>query len=176
MTVAEYIVKTLEGYGIKHCFTIIGGGSLWLNEAFGKSEQIECVYMHNEQQITYAMEGYSRSNNYELAVGCVTTGPGGLNALSGVMGMWTDSVSGLIISGQVDSRTINHNSKLRQLGDQEVDIISVVKPITKYAVEIYDPQEIKIELPKAIDIAMAHRRGPVWISVPWDVQKGEINA
>ena len=174
MIVAEYIVDYLEQYGVKHCFSIIGGGSLWLNEAFGKSEKIKTVYMHHEQACAMAAEGYSRANNYELSVVCVTTGPGSLNTLSGVLGQWTDSCPGLFVSGQVDSRTINHNPNLRQLGDQECSIVEIVKPITKYAVEIYDSQEIKIELSKAINIAMEHRRGPVWISVPWDIQKGEV--
>ncbi|MCP4648784.1 MAG: hypothetical protein GY853_01710 [PVC group bacterium] len=172
MIVADYIVKYLEDYGVKHCFSVVGGGSMWLNNSFGKSKKIKTVYMHHEQACAIAAEGYSRVNN-DLSVVCVTTGPGGLNCLTGVMGQWTDSVPVLYISGQVDSRTIK-TSNLRQLGDQEVDIISAVKPITKFSLLLRDSIDLYFWLRIMINTAMAHRRGPVWIDIPWDVQKEKV--
>ena len=168
MRVADYIFKYLKDYGVKHIFMVTGGGAMFLNDAIRKSG-IKYVCMHHEQACAMAAEGYSRVTN-ELSVVCVTTGPGSLNCLTGVMGQWTDSVPVLYISGQVDSRTIK-SGNLRQLGDQEVDIISVVKPIVKYANEILDFNAIKFELKIAINKAVSGRKGSAWLSIPWDVQK-----
>jgi acetolactate synthase-1/2/3 large subunit len=171
MQVADYIFQYLKEYGIKHVFTIVGGGAMYLNNSLRKSG-IKYICNHHEQACTMAAEGSARFNN-QLAVVCATSGPGSLNCLTGVMGQWTDSIPVLYLSGQVESRTIK-KGKLRQLGDQEVDIISIVKPITKYAYQIVSPKEIKSELRYAINEATRARKAPVWLDIPIDVQKAEL--
>lgn len=175
--VTDYIVKKLEDYGIRNVFMISGGGAMHLNDSFGKSEKIEYISNHHEQASAMAAEGYARIKG-ELSVVCVTTGPGGINTLNGVFGQWTDSVPVLYISGQVKAQTLKTSYPeipLRQLGDQEADIISIVKPITKYAEQITNPLDIKRILFKAIHIAMSGRPGPVWIDIPIDIQGAFIN-
>jgi len=175
--VTDYIVKKLEEYGIKHVFMISGGGAMHLNDSFGKSEKIEYICNHHEQASAIAAEGYSRVNQ-ELSVVCVTTGPGGINTLNGVFGQWTDSVPVLYISGQVKTQTLLTSCaeiSLRQLGDQEADIISIVKPVTKFAEQIKNPPDIKRILDEAIYTATEGRPGPVWIDIPLDIQGALIN-
>lgn len=173
---SDYIAKRLkEVYRIKHVFMISGGGAMHLNDSFGK--YIPYICNHHEQASAIAAEGYARLNN-DLAVVNVTTGPGGLNCLNGVFGQWTDTVPVLYISGQVKfSTTIAScpDLNLRQLGDQEVDIISVVKPLTKYAVMIKNPNEIKYHLDKAVYEATHGRKGPVWIDIPMNIQSAIID-
>lgn len=172
----DYIVKYLESYGVNHVFMITGGGAMHLNDSFGKSSQIKCICNHHEQASAIAAEGYSRVTG-KLAVVNITTGPGGLNTMNGVFGQWTDSVPVLYISGQVrlDTTVIScPDLKLRQLGDQEVNIVECVKPITKYAVTITNANDIKRELQKAIYIATTGRKGPVWIDVPMNIQGSMI--
>jgi len=170
--VTDYIVKKLEEYGTKHVFMISGGGAMHLNDSFGRSEKINYICNHHEQASAIAAEGYSKITG-ELSVVCVTTGPGGINTLNGVFGQWTDSVPVLYISGQVKTETLISSYPeipLRQLGDQEADIISIVKPITKYAKQVRNPQEIIQILDEAIYHATNGRPGPVWIDVPMDIQ------
>ena len=169
--VSDYIAKRLkEHYGVECVFMVSGGGAMHLNDSFGK--YIPYIANHHEQACAMAAEGYARVNQ-ELAVVNVTTGPGGLNCLNGVFGQWTDSVPVLYISGQVKfSTTIAScpDVPLRQLGDQEVDIISVVKPLCKYAKMVTEPNEIKYHLDKAIHEATTGRFGPVWLDIPMNVQ------
>lgn len=170
--VSDFIINYLESIGITDAFLVAGGGAMHLNDSFGKSEIINCIYNHHEQACAIAAEGYARQKQ-QLAVVNVTTGPGGLNTLNGVFGQWTDSVPVLYISGQVRYDTTIMSCPelgLRQLGDQEVDIISVVKPLTKYAACISDPKMVKKELQKALFLALNGRRGPVWLDVPMNVQ------
>jgi len=174
--VSDYIAKRLIEYGTKHVFMITGGGAMHLNDSFGRAKKIKCIFNHHEQACAIAAEGYARVTG-KLAVVNVTSGPGGLNTLTGVMGQWTDSVPVLYISGQVKKETtINScpNIGLRQLGDQEVDIISIVKPITKFAVLVKNPKDIRKLLEKALHIATSGRPGPVWIDVPLDVQGAQV--
>lgn len=175
MRVSDYIIKYLIDYGIKHIFLIVGGGAMYLDDAIKKSG-IDYVCFHHEQACAFAAEGYSRTSG-KLAVICVTSGPGGTNAITGILGAWTDSVPVLVLSGQVKQETCMAtypNLKLRQLGDQEADIISIVKPITKYAKMITKAEEVKEELSKAIEIATSGRFGPVWIDLPLDIQRSEL--
>ena len=175
--VTDYIVKRLEEYGIKHVFMISGGGAMHLNDSFGQSEKIEYICNHHEQASAMAAEGYSRIKG-ELSVVCVTTGPGGLNTLNGVFGQWTDSVPVLYISGQVKTETLTTSYPemcLRQIGDQEADIISIVKPITKFAEQIKNPLDVKRILDEAIYTAVSGRPGPVWIDAPMDIQGAFIS-
>lgn len=174
--VSDYIAKRLkEEYGIRVVFMVSGGGAMHLNDSFGKF--IPYIANHHEQASAIAAEGYARVNQ-ELAVVNVTTGPGGLNCLNGVFGQWTDSVPVLYISGQVKTSTtlsVCPDIGLRQLGDQEADIISVVKPITKYAQMVTEPNEIKYHLDRAIYEATTGRFGPVWLDIPINVQAAMID-
>ncbi len=173
---SDYVAKRLkEFYGVQNLFMVSGGGAMHLNDSFGRF--IPYICNHNEQACAIAAEGYARVNQ-ELAVVNVTTGPGGLNCLNGVFGEWTDSVPVLYISGQVKfSTTIAScpNLQLRQLGDQEVDIVSVVKPLTKYAIMVTEPDEIKYHLDRAIYEATNGRKGPVWLDIPINVQAALID-
>lgn len=174
--VSDYIAKLLkEVYKIRHIFMVSGGGAMHLNDSTG--QYLEYICNHNEQASGIAGEGYARVNQ-ELSVVSVTTGPGGINALNGTYGAWTDSAPVLFISGQVKFLTTMASCPeipLRQLGDQEVDIISVVKPLTKYAVMITNPEEIKYHLDRAIYEATHGRFGPVWLDVPLNVQAAMID-
>lgn len=174
--VSDYIAKRLkEIYKVKNVFMVSGGGAMHLNDSFGK--YIPYVCNHNEQACAFAAEGYARVNQ-QLAVVNVTTGPGGLNCLNGVFGQWTDSVPVLYISGQVKYSTTMAscpNINLRQLGDQEVDIVSIVKPLTKYAVMVTKANEIKYHLDKAIYLATHGRFGPVWLDIPMNIQSAIID-
>ncbi len=174
---SDYIAKELVKYGVRHVFMVSGGGSMHLNDSLGKHEKLEYICNHHEQASGIAAEGYSRLSG-KLAVINVTTGPGGVNALNGVFGQWTDSVPALYISGQVKYETTLdsiQNSNLRQLGDQEVNIIAVVKPITKYAEMVKNPQDIKKILHKAIRLATTGRKGPTWIDIPINIQGAMID-
>ena len=173
---SDYIAKRLkEIYNIQLFFMVSGGGAMHLNDSLGR--YIPYICNHNEQACAIAAEGYARVSQ-KLAVVNVTTGPGGLNCLNGVFGQWTDSVPVLYISGQVKYSTTMDSCKdipLRQLGDQEVDIISVVKPLTKYAVMVTKPEEIKYHLDRAIHEATTGRKGPVWLDIPINVQSALID-
>jgi acetolactate synthase I/II/III large subunit len=170
--VSDLIVNELVRYGIKHVFMITGGGAMHLNDSVGKNKNLTYICNHHEQASAIAAEGYARITG-RLAVVFVTTGPGGLNTLTGVMGQWTDSVPVLYISGQVKYETTIDSCRsigLRQLGDQEVDIISIVKPLTKFAETIKDPLDARKLLRRAISSATSGRPGPVWLDVPLNVQ------
>ena len=171
--VSDYIFRYLvDRYQIHHCFLVTGGGAMHLNDSIGHTEGLTYVCNHHEQASAIAGEGYYRASG-RLAVTCVTTGPGGTNAITGVLGQWLDSIPGLYISGQVkQSTTIDACPELplRQLGDQEADIKSMVRSITKYCVTITDVRDVKREIDKAIAIALSGRPGPVWIDVPLDIQ------
>lgn len=175
--VAEYIANRLADHGIHHAFTVTGGGAMFLNDAFGHHAQIKPVYNHHEQASAMAAEAYARISGMP-GIAVVTTGPGGLNALNGVFGAWTDSVPMLVLSGQVKRETCVASYDLpglRQLGDQELDIVPMVKHITKYAVMIQDPNEVRYILEKALYLATHGRPGPCWIDVPIDVQSTLID-
>ena len=176
--VSDFIFQHLvEKYGIKHCFMVTGGGAMHLNDSIGHTKGLKYICNHHEQASAIAGEGYYRACG-QLSVTCVTTGPGGTNAITGVLGQYLDSIPGLYISGQIKTSTYKHSYpqlNLRQLGDQEADIVSMVTPITKYAKTIYDPLNIKYELDKAISIAFDGRPGPVWLDIPLDVQGAMVD-
>lgn len=173
---SDFIAKYLkERYNVAHFFMVSGGGAMHLNDSLGR--YINYTANHHEQACAIAAEGYSRLKGDTLSVVNVTTGPGGLNTLNGVFGQWTDSVPVLYISGQVKiPTTMQHypNLNMRQLGDQEVDIISVVKPLTKYAKMVTDKNKIKYYIDKAIHEATTGRFGPVWLDIPIDIQASII--
>ncbi len=174
--VSDYIAKRLvEKYGVKDIFMISGGGAMHLNDSFGK--YLNYICNHNEQATAMSAEGYARVKG-GLSVVNVTTGPGGINCLNGVFGQWTDSVPTLYISGQVKfETTIYHNpkAKTRQIGDQEADIVRIVKPIVKYVKMVTNPYDIGKVLDEAIYHATTGRKGPVWIDIPMNVQGAMID-
>ncbi len=170
--VAKYISEFLVKNGIRDCFMITGGGAMHLDDAIGHEEEMNCIFNHHEQACSIAAEGYTRMTG-KLAVVCVTSGPGGANAITGVMGGWFDSIPMFILSGQAKRETTMWavpDLNLRQLGDQEYDIIGSVKNITKYAEMVTDPKLIAYHLEKALYLALDGRRGPVWLDIPLDVQ------
>lgn len=170
--VSEYIADFLVKNNITHCFMLTGGGAMHLDDAIGHKKEITCIFNHHEQGCAIAAEGYARVNN-KIAAICVTTGPGGTNAITGVMGGWVDSIPMLVISGQVKRETTIRSCpdiKLRQLGDQEFDIVTSVSNMTKYAVMVYNANEIAYHLEKALWLAYNGRPGPVWIDIPLDIQ------
>jgi len=156
---------------------LTGGGAMHLNDSFGKEPRIQVIHNHHEQAAAMAAEGYARTTG-QIGVINVTTGPGGINALNGVFGAWTDSIPMLIVSGQVKRETYLRSYDLpglRQLGDQEVDIVSMAKGITKYAVTVFDPQMIRYHLDRALHLATSGRPGPTWLDVPVDVQSSQVD-
>ncbi|MCI8966519.1 MAG: thiamine pyrophosphate-binding protein [Lachnospiraceae bacterium] len=173
---ADYVVDFLADRGVTDCFTIVGGGAMHLNDAFGHHERIRCVYNHHEQACAIAAEAYARLENRIAAV-CVTTGPGGTNAITGVVGGWTDSIPMFIVSGQVRyDTTARYASKytdgmtLRAVGDQEFDITKAVGCMCKYAEMLEEPEQIRYMLEKAWYLATTGRPGPVWIDIPVNYQ------
>jgi acetolactate synthase-1/2/3 large subunit len=175
MNVSDYVVQYLADKGIKHVFLISGGGCMHLIDAVGKCDRIKYVCNHHEQACAMAAEGYARLSE-GVGACIVTTGPGGTNSLTGVMGCWTDSIPTIFISGQVATNHMMSKNRfpVRQIGDQEVDIIRMVSPITKYAKTVADPETIKFHLDTAYHAATTGRPGPVWLDIPLDVQRAEI--
>jgi acetolactate synthase-1/2/3 large subunit len=169
--VADYIAARLAQLGLTHVFLVTGGGAMHLNDAFGRAPGLSVVCCHHEQACAMAAEGYARLGG-RPAVLNVTTGPGGINALNGVFGAYTDSIPMVVVSGQVRRETIagNFSHDLRQLGDQEVDIVRMVGGITKFAVTVQDPTRIRYEIEKAYHLAVTGRPGPTWVDVPIDIQ------
>ena len=176
MRLADYTMRFLADRGIRHVFLVTGGGAMHLNDAVGRETRWTWVCNHHEQASAIAAESYARLSN-RMALLNVTTGPGGVNALNGVYGAFTNSIPMFVLSGQVKCQTIAGNSglPLRQLGDQEVDIIPMVKPVTKYAVCVQDPSTIRYHLEKAWHLALGGRPGPVWLDIPIDVQGCQID-
>lgn len=176
--VADYIVRTLADEGVRHVFLVTGGGAMHLNDAIARESRIAYICNHHEQASAMAAEGYARISG-QVGVACVTSGPGGVNALNGVYGAWTDSIPLLVISGQMKRETLlrTHNllGKLRQLGDQEVDIVSMVTNITKYAQIITEPNSIRYHLERALYLAQHGRPGPCWLDIPVDVQSAQVD-
>ncbi len=175
--VADYIFDHLADVGTKHVFLITGGGAMFLNDALGRCPRLQYICCHHEQACTMAAEAYARVSG-RVGVVSVTTGPGGINALNGVFGAFADSVPMLVISGQVKLETCmaSYNlPHLRQLGDQEVDIVRMVRGIAKYAVLVTDPKTIRYHLERALHLAQSGRPGPCWIDVPVDVQSAMID-
>jgi acetolactate synthase-1/2/3 large subunit len=172
MKLSDYVVETLAGWGVRDVFLVTGGGAMHLNDSFGKAAGIGYVCTYHEQAAAMAAEGYARIAGTPGVVN-VTAGPGGINALNGVFGAWTDSIPMLVISGQAKRETCMATYKptgLRQLGDQEVDIIRMAGGITKYAVMVQEPESIAYHLERAWHLASCGRPGPCWLDIPVDVQ------
>lgn len=172
----DYIVKFFEQQGVKDVFMLSGGGCMHLINSFGSSDKMTYWCLHHEQSVSMATEAYARMKN-DLGVAVVTCGPGSTNTITGVLGAYQDSVPCVFISGQAKRKNtvrLSGIEGLRQFGQQEVDIIPIVSPITKYAVMIDKPEDIRYHLEKAVYLAKHGRPGPVWIDVPLDVQNSKI--
>jgi len=176
MKLSDYIITQLADWGVTDIFLVTGGGAMHLNDSIGRESRIRYICSHHEQASSMAAECYARVSG-KVGVLNVTTGPGGINAINGVFGAWTDSVPLLIVSGQVKRETcmaLQDVPGLRQLGDQEVDIVRMVKGITKYAVLVDDPSQIRYHLERAYHLAQSGRPGPCWLDIPTDVQSANI--
>jgi len=173
---ADYVMRTLVQHGVTDCFIVTGGGAMHLNDAVGRCEGMRWLPNHHEQACAMAAQGYARLLNKPALVQ-VTTGPGGTNALTGVFGAFVDSLPMIVVSGQVKRETMmsSYTVPLRQLGDQEVDIIAMARPVTKYAACVIDPMTIRYHLERALHEAVSGRPGPVWIDIPVDVQATMID-
>src|ERR1700733_13115281 len=156
---SDYVIRFIADQGVKHVFLVTGGGAMHLNESLSRCPEIEAVCNSHEQASAIAAENYGKATNH-LGVALVTTGPGGTNAVTGVAGAWLDSTPCLFISGQVKRPDLKGKSGVRQMGVQEVDIVSAVKAMTKYAVLVTDPQSIRFHLEKAVYLARFGRPGP----------------
>ena len=168
---ADIIMEILTDEGIRDCFCVVGGGSMHLNNALARCDSIDKYYNHHEQACAMSAEAYVRACGKPPVV-CVTSGPGGTNTLTGVLCAWQDSLPMIILAGQVRYEISVEKSglPLRQRGEQEFEIVPVVRHMTKYAVKVINPLSIRRELIKAIRIATSGRRGPVWLDIPLDVQ------
>jgi acetolactate synthase-1/2/3 large subunit len=167
-------MQRVAAEGVRHVFMLPGGGAMHLNDALGKANDLEYVCNLHEQASAIAAEAYSRVTN-GLGVAMVTSGPGGTNAITGVAGAWLDSTPCLFLSGQVKRADLKGDSGLRMLGVQEIDIVALVSPITKYAVTVTDPSTIRYHFERAIHEARTGRRGPVWLDIPLDVQAMDVD-
>jgi acetolactate synthase-1/2/3 large subunit len=179
MKLSDYVVRFIADQGVRHVFLVTGGGAMHLNQSLGSEPAIEVICNSHEQASAMCAEAYAKATNH-LGVCMVTTGPGGTNAVTGVTGAWLDSTPTLFVSGQVKrpDRMFDKDGKplgMRQLGVQEVDIVSIVKPITKYAVTVLDPKDIRYHMEKAVYLALNGRPGPVWVDIPLDVQASPID-
>lgn len=168
---ADYVASFLVERGVKAVFLVPGGGNMFLVDAVGQQVGLEAVPNHHEQASALAAEAYSRITE-RLGVALVTSGPGATNAITGVGEAWTESAPLLVISGQVKRSDLKGDSGLRQKGPQEVDIVTMVGGITKYAVTVMESTDLRYHLEKAFYLATTGRRGPVWIDIPLDIQAG----
>ncbi len=171
MKISNYIAQKLVEEGIFQAFTVTGGGAMHLNDALGHQQGLHCIYNHHEQACAMAAEAYARIHN-RIAALCVTTGPGGTNAITGVVGGWLDSIPMLVLSGQVRYDTTARWSGvgIRAMGDQEFDICQAVGCMTKYSEMVIEPMRMRYCLEKALYLARSGRPGPCWLDIPLNVQ------
>ena len=169
MNNSEFIIKYLLSEGLDTAFGVTGGGAMFLNDAFRKEKKLNFIFTHHEQSAAMAAEAYFRVRK-KPAILSVTSGPGGTNAITGVIGAWIDSIPMVVISGQVESKDMINNSGTRQIGIQEANIIDLLKPITKYAKTLNKFSNIQFEIDTALKHASEGRPGPVWLDIPLDVQ------
>ena len=174
MKLSDYVFQFLAKQGVKHVFTVSGGGCMHLVDSLGQCKDLEYVCTLHEQAAAMAAETYAKLNE-NLGVALVTSGPGGTNALTGTAGAWLDSTACVFLSGQVKRADMIGETGVRQMGVQELDIVSVVKSMTKYAVVVMDPESIRYHMEKAVYLARSGRPGPVWIDIPLDVQAAQVD-
>ena len=175
MRVSDYVIEFFENQGVDHIFTVSGGGSIFLCDGLGAAKKMKYVACHHEQAASMATEAYARVRQ-GLGVTLVTSGPGGTNSVTGITGSWLDHVPHVTISGQVFlGQTIRDHPGLRTLGVQEINIVDIVRPITKYAVMVEGAQDIRYHLEKAVYLATHGRPGPTWIDIPANIQNAVID-
>jgi acetolactate synthase-1/2/3 large subunit len=177
MRVSDYIIQFLrDTYQVDTIFTVSGGGCIFLVDSLGKTDGVQYIATHHEQAAAIAAEGYSRMNG-RLGVCLVTSGPGGTNAITGTLCSWLDSIPVIVLCGQVNKEMTTDYTGLgiRQLGDQEFNLVKSVQNMTKYAVQVNDPNEIRYHLEKACKLATTGRPGPVWLDIPLNTQSAEID-
>lgn len=178
MKLSDYVVEFVEKY-VDDIFLLSGGGVMHMVDSIGRAKKLKAYCCHHEQAAATAAESYARMEKYNLGVACVTSGPGGTNAITGVGGAWLDSIPMMVISGQVKTPDIvprkNGKPLFRQLGVQELNIVDMVSLITKYAVTVMDKREIRYHLEKAVYLARSGRPGPVWVDIPLDIQASDVN-
>ncbi|MBT9430784.1 MULTISPECIES: thiamine pyrophosphate-binding protein [Symbiopectobacterium] len=175
MRVSDYVMQRLHQSGVNDLFMVTGRGVLYLSDAAAKHQELNCVCVHHEQAGAYAAMAYSQVNGV-LGACLVSTGCAATNAITPVLCAWQDDIPMVIISGQNTLKeTVGYTGlPIRTYGQQEADIISLVKPITKYAVMIDDPTQIAVEMDKALYMAQHGRKGPVWIDIPLDIQNMRV--
>lgn len=174
MRVADYIFSFLAEHGVKHVFFLPGGGAMHLNNALLHERRLQPVSMLHEQGAAIAAENYARTSG-AFGACLVTSGPGATNAITGVAGGWFESTPMFMISGQVKRADLKGSTGVRQLGTQELDIVTMIGSVTKYAVLLTDPAKVRFELEKCFHLMMDSRKGPVWMDVPLDVQATHID-
>lgn len=176
MKLSDYIADFFQMNGVHTIFSVVGGGAMHLNNSFGHYKKIHCIYNHHEQASAIAAEAYYRVNN-EMAGVCVTSGPGAINALNGVVGAYQDSIPMVVISGQTKTTLTTQYSglPLRTFGNQEFNIVSALENVCKYSEMVTDPKKIRFCLEKAFFLARNGRPGPCWLDIPIDVQGASIN-
>lgn len=172
MKISDIVIKFFKDKSIDTVFTVSGGGCIHLIDSLRKSD-LSTYCVHHEQAALMASEGYFRMSN-KMSANIVTTGPGGTNTITGLLGLWLDGIPTIIVSGQVQRNQLSDGTGCRQIGDQEFNIIELVKSITKYSKMISDPFSIIQELEKAYEIALSGRQGPVWIDIPLDIQSMDV--
>lgn len=171
---SDWLFRRIAELGVKHVFMVTGGGAMHLDDSVGHRTDLEYVCTLHEQAAAMAAESYAKVTD-GLGVCLVTAGPGGTNAITGVAGAWLDSTPMLVLSGQAKRADLKGASGVRQMGVQEVDIVSMVAPTTKYAVTVMDPADIRYHFEKAVHLACTGRPGPVWLDLPLDVQGAAID-
>ena len=174
MKLSSYLLETLASHGARHVFFVPGGAAMHLNDSLGRSPTLAYTANLHEQASAVAAEAWAKVTN-DIGVCMTTAGPGATNAVTGVAAAWLDSSPVIFISGQVKRADLKGDTGLRMLGVQEVDIVSIVRSLTKYAVTITEPESIRFHVEKALHLAREARRGPVWIDIPLDVQAAEID-
>ena len=173
MKLSDYVIDFIGNLGVDRVFCVTGGGAMHLNNSLGSSERVHGVFMLHEQGASIAAESYARiREGYGACL--VTSGPGATNAITGLCGAYMDSIPVIFISGQAKRADLVGSQNIRQFGIQEVNIISMVTPYTKYAVQLQSPEDIRYELEKAAYIAVSGRPGTVWLDIPLDIQPSEI--
>src|SRR5262245_48598203 len=171
---SDWLFRAIADLGVRHVFMLTGGGAMHLNAALGQESRIEYVCTSHEQAAAMAAESYAKVTG-GLGVCLVTAGPGGTNAITGVAGGYLDSTPMLVLSGQAKRADLKGKSGVRQMGVQEVDIVSMVTPITKYAVTVMEPSDIRYHFEKAVHLATTGRPGPAWLDLPLDVQGAMVD-
>ena len=174
MKISDYVIKFISDLGVDKVFCVTGGGAMHLNNSLGSSESVQGVFMLHEQGASVAAESYARIRE-GIGVCLVTSGPGATNAITGLCGAYMDSIPAIFISGQAKRADLVGDQNIRQFGIQEVDIISMAKPYSKYAVRLMDPLRVRYELEKAAHIAVSGRPGAVWIDIPLDIQASDVD-